>query len=139
MAGERARELPYQQTHIVAKKLTFANMGATVDIGDVPACDVISVRTVKQTDFNSGTTGTITVGVKYSDGTSATAAGLVSAASLLSGVAQGPTLHTFVDNAVSSIAVPATLTATLAQTGTAATAGEADVIVEYVPKNHIKP
>lgn len=129
--GDKAREnvLPKR----LLRKITFADLGTTVDIGELPACVITQVQSVKVTDFNSGTTATIIVGLEYSDGTSASTAALVSSASLTSGVAQGPLTHTFVDNALAIPAVPVRVTATLAQTGTAATAGEAYIVVDWEP------
>lgn len=129
--GVRAREKPYPGP--LLRKITVADLGSTVDIGELPPCVITRVQTIKVTDFNAGTSATIIVGLEYSDGTSASTAALVSAASLTSGVAQGPTTHVFVDNALTIPAVPVRVTATLAQTGTAATTGEAYVLVDFEP------
>lgn len=137
MAGEKARELPYQATHRIVKKLTFSDLGTTVNLGDVPACIVTEVKSVKTVDFNSGTTATVSVGIDYSDATASSTSALVATANLLAAVAQGPTTLSFVDNALSVITVPATLTATLAATGTAATAGETYIVVDYQPLSHL--
>lgn len=129
--GVAAREKPYPGP--LLRKVTFANMGSTVDIGELPPCVIHSVKSIKVTDFNSGTTATLAVGLEYSDGTSASTAALVTGASLASGVAQGPTALSFVDNALAIPTVNVRVTATLAQTGTAATTGEAYVLVDWEP------
>lgn len=136
MAGEKARELPYQVTHRLVKRVTFSDLGNTVVIGSVPACLVTEVKSVKIADFNSGSTATLSVGIDYSDATASSTAALVATANLLAAVAQGPTTHAFVDNALAKIDVASDITATLAQTGTAGTAGDAYVIVDYQPLNH---
>lgn len=129
--GDIAREKVHSGA--LVRKITFSDLGTTVDIGELPPCIIHSVKSVKVTDFNSGSTATIIVGLEYSDGTSASTAALVSSASLTSSVAQGPLAHTFVDNALAIPAVAVRVTATLGATGTAATTGEAYVYVDWEP------
>lgn len=129
--GVTAREKPYPGP--LLRKITFSNLGSTVDIGELPPCVIHSVKSIKLTDFNAGSTATLAVGLEYSDGTSASTAALVTGASLTSGVAQGPTTHSFVDNALAITTVNTRVTATLAATGTAATTGEAYVLVDWEP------
>lgn len=136
--GNSATDVYLPVPNRLVRKFTYTDIGTTIDIGDIPPSIITEIKTVKKTDFNAGTTATIIVGLEYSDGTSASTAALVSAASLTSGVAQGPTTHAFVDNALSIVAVDARLTATLAATGTAATTGEAYVVVDYTPLSQAK-
>lgn len=136
MAGEKARELHTQTTHFHAKKVTYQDTG-TIVIGDVPPCLVTRVYSVKATDFNFGSTSTIDIGVIYSDGTQADQDALVDGANLASATAQGPLALSIVDSARPIITAPATLTATLVTTGTAASTGETTIVVEYVPLSHV--
>ena len=138
MSGEKARELPFQAVHQIARKATFADGAAVMEIGDVPPCIITRIVSVKKTDFNAGTASTLAIGINYSDATTDDPAALVTGANLASAVAQGPTALSFVDNAQSIIAVPATINYTLTLTGTAATAGEMIIVVEFVPLSHVK-
>lgn len=136
--GNSAQDIYLPVPNRLVRKITYADMATTVDVGDVPPCLITEIKTVKDVDFNSGTTATIIIGLEYSDGTSASTAALVSSASLTSSVAQGPTTHAFVDNAATIVDVAARVTATLAQTGTTAGQGEAYVIVDYTPLSQAK-
>lgn len=132
MSGERAR-LPVGLTDgMHYAKVDFTSLGSTVNIGDVPPCLVTEVYVAKTADFNAGSTATISVGIDYSDATSDATAALVSTAGLTSATALGPLEVTQVDGAAWKIDVASTITATLAATGTAATTGEAYVVIKYV-------
>lgn len=109
-----------------AAAMGIANIGADNGVSFAVPMGAIVVRVVALTTtaFNSGTTATVTVG----DGTTT----FVNAQDLLSAgsetVANTPKLYP----------TGGTITATLAETGTAATAGAVYVYVEYVrPGNGI--
>lgn len=134
-----ARELSVQAVHQVAKKFTFADAGAgALEVGQVPASIVTNVIIAKTADFNAGSTSTIDIGIDQLDGTTEDHAdALVDGYDLSSTTGLGPLKPSLVDNADFEISNPAKITATLATTGTAADAGEAYVVVEYIPLSHV--
>lgn len=133
MAGTKARlySAPVVHTHYAV--VDYTNLGSTVNLGDVPPCLITDVYVAKTADFNSGSTATIDIGIDYSDGTTDDPDALVDGADLSSSTALGPLEVTQVDSAAWKIGVNATLTATLAATGTAASAGTAYIAINYVP------
>jgi len=82
------------------------------------------------TAFNAGTTNTLSVGTVGDTGTDIINAQSVSAAGLTQNVA--PT-----GAALGPLAADKQVVASYAQTGTAATAGQAIVIVKYIPNNDL--
>lgn len=124
------------QTHYV--KFNYANMGSTLNIGDVPPCLVTEIYVSKTVDFNSQTTAVLAIGVNYSDSTTDDDDALIDDIDLTSASALGPLEVTQVDSAAWKIAVASTLTLTLAQTGTSATTGEGYAVVHYVPDSMLK-
>lgn len=125
MAGP-ARELHTQQVHYLRKRVNFgdAGIGTGVIMGTLPAgARILGQHVVCAVAFNAGTTNALNVG---------TAAG-------------GTQL--FTDAATAGQRAPATTNLAFAadqdvyvqyaQTGTAATAGQADVVITYVPNNDL--
>lgn len=99
----------------------------TKTIGTVPAgCAILRTYIIVTTAFNNGSTNTMNIG------TSGTAASFASAVALgTAGVITGGTAL-----ATSTLATPAADTAviaTMASTGSAASAGAGIVVVEYLP------
>lgn len=135
--GALARELPYPVVHRHYAKVDFNDIGSTVNIGDVPACLITDIQVAKTADFNSGSTNTIDIGINYSDSTTDDPDALVDGADLSSSTALGPLELTQVDSAAFKIDVASTLTATLAATGTAASAGVAYIVVDYIPDTQL--
>lgn len=135
--GALARELPYPVVHRHYAKVDFNDLGSTLNIGDVPACLVTDIYVAKTADFNAGSTATIDIGINYSDSTTDDPDALVDGADLTSSTALGPLEVTQVDSAAWKIDVPATLTLTLAATGTAASTGVAYVVVDYIPDSQL--
>lgn len=133
MAGEKAREYSAPVVHTHYKEIDFNDLGSTINIGDVPACLITEVYGVKTADFNSGSTATIDIGINYSDDTTDDPDALVDGADLSASTALGPLELAQVDSGAWKINVPATLTATLAATGTAATTGAGYIVINYVP------
>jgi hypothetical protein len=121
----------------VSANVKFGAIGSTVRLGQVPACDIAAAYRMKKAHFNAASTATISIGVEYSDGTSNSTSELVAATDMTSGTGLGTLAFSLVAGVKTRIAAPATITATLVATGTAATTGEADVIVEYWPLAHI--
>jgi len=125
--GSKAREFASQQVHYLRKGITFSDSGSAVDIGVIPAGSLIlkPLSGVQvETAFNAGTTNTIDVGT--------------SADPNLYGTALAATAVAFVplDEAVGmTVSADTTMTVTYNQTGTAASAGAAEVVIAYIPDN----
>lgn len=113
------------------KQVNFAADGTTTTIGTKPANTYVkSINIIVSTAFNAATTNTISVGVsgtatKYAGATSVAAVGLVAGAN---GTSSGT-----LTNGKGLSTAEETLIATFNQSGTAATAGKALVVVELVP------
>lgn len=123
-----ARQFHSQQTHYLRKTITFANNGAAVEVGVIPAGALIlkpssGVHVV--TVFNAGTNNFLDVGTSADDD--------------LFGTDLSLTTTTFValDEAVGGyrVAADTIITATVGLTGAAATTGEAEVVISYIPDN----
>jgi hypothetical protein len=126
--GQPARQFHTQQVHYLRKTVVFGNAGVVQTVGVLPAGALIlkpisGVHVV--TAFNSGTNKQIDIGTTADDDLFGTDLSLAAA--------------TFVplDEAVGGYRVDAvtTITATLDLTGTAASAGEAEIIIAYIPDN----
>jgi hypothetical protein len=124
-----ARLFHVQQTTYLQTLMNYNDADASTGrlLGYVPAgATIVRIYTVISTAFNAGTTNTLSVG-KTATGTdyvNATAAGS----------ATGPTAAT-VTAANTVPAADQAIYASYTQSGTAASAGVARVIVEYVPNN----
>jgi len=123
------RKFHTQQSHYMTTLINYSDADASTGrlLGYLPPNSVlVRIYTVIQTAFNAGTTNTLSVG-KTATGTdyvSGTAAGSVTAptaATLTAANCYNPTTG---DQAIY---------ASYAQSGTAASAGVALVVVEYVP------
>lgn len=116
-----------------SKQVTFAADGTETVIGTLPAnSQIVEIYVDVTTAFDAGTTNTLDLGDgttadKYAD---ALALGSVARVLASSDVSQ---LTNLVDIGTSDVA----LTATYNQSGTAATAGVAQVTVLYVPNNNL--
>lgn len=119
-----ARVLPYQAVHYIEATITYADSSA-VTIGTLPAgAHIIKPISGLQvnTAFNAGTTNVIDIGTTGDDDYYAT------------DLAGGTVAFVPFDEAVTQkLTVNTTFTATYAQTGTAASAGSARVIICYIP------
>jgi hypothetical protein len=118
-----ARVLPYQAIHYIEATLTF-NSGV-VTIGTLPAgahiVKPISGAAVNVA-FNAGTNNHIDIGTTANDDLFAT------------DLAGGTIAFVPFDEAVTQIVTEdTTFTATYAQTGTAASAGSARIVISYIP------
>jgi hypothetical protein len=123
------RKYHTQQSHYMTTLINYNDADASTGrlLGYLPPGSVLlRIYTVIQTAFNAGTTNTLSVGktLTGTDYVSATAAGS----------ATGPTAATV---SAANTYIPTTgdqaVYASYAQSGTAATAGVALVVVEYVP------
>ena len=116
-----------------SKEVTFAADGTETVIGTLPAnSQIIDINVDVSTAFNAGTTSTMDLGdgttaAKYADNLDVSSAGRVRAISDVSQIGE------LVNIGTSDVA----LTATFNQSGTAASAGVAQVTVVYVPNNNL--
>ncbi len=121
--GTTARTLYTNQTHYLRETVTYNGPG-TVPLGFLPAgATVVSSGAAVQTAFNAATTNTIAIGINgdindYGSALDVSAQGV-----------KGGDLSSS-NNAV--LTADTEVFATLAMTGTAATAGSAEVFVEYL-------
>ena len=122
-AATAARQTHLQVPHSIRKTITFET-AADTEIGTLPAGAVIDPAlssVLIKTAFNAATTNTIDVGTAADDNLYATALAAGS-------VARVPFDEFTASNVLSA---DTTLTVTYDQSGTAATAGEAEVVVVY--------
>ena len=118
-----ARVLPYQAVHYIENTLTFDS--GVVTIGTLPAGAVI-LRAISGAQvnvaFNAASTNVIDIGTTANDDLFAT------------DLAGGTIAFVRFDEAVTQLlAADTTFTATYAQSGTAATAGSARIVISYIP------
>ncbi len=118
------RILHSQQSHYFRKRVNYndAGIAAGVFVGTLPAGALLTRLTVRvNTAFNAGTTNALNAG------TSALGTQLFTDVATLG--ARFPTVPNL------SFATDTDFYVSYAQTGTAATAGQADIAVEYIPNN----
>lgn len=127
-AGSTARRYHTSQVHYLLKKIQYSGgASAVVTVGKVPAgAVVINAGVVVATAFNAGTSNVLDIGTATDDDGFATdlalgTIGRIAADELATSNDLGPFVA---DTAI---------TATLALSGTAATAGEGWVYVEFLP------
>lgn len=121
-----ARDDNTQNIHYLRKDITFADMGKLLTIGTIPAgaqilkpISGVQVRAV----FNSATTTVLDIGTTADGDLFATDLDVKTAVAFVP-----------VDEAVSfAVTGDTTITAQLAETGTAATAGTATIVIAYLP------
>lgn len=117
-----ARVLHMQQTHFFRKRVNYndAGIAAGVHFGTMPAGAMITRSSVRvNTAFNAGTTNALNVGT--------TAGGTQIFTDAATAGARFPTVPNI------SFAVDTDLFVQYAQTGTVASAGQADIGIEYLP------
>jgi hypothetical protein len=126
-----ARSSGDQTTNYLRAPITYTS-GATsvVKVGTLPAgCVVLRSYVIITTAFNAGTANAATIGI------SGAAAAYGTAATILLGtvgvIVGSPTAGSTATATAPSVDTPVILT--MAQTGTAATAGAGFVVVEYCP------
>lgn len=118
-----ARLLHEQQVHFFRKRINYndAQIGTGVYFGTLPAGAMLTNIAVRcNTAFNAGTTNAINVG------TAAGGTQIVNGDAATAG-ARFPTVPNI------SFATDTDLFVQYAQTGTAATQGQADIVIAYVP------
>lgn len=112
--------------HCLRKKIVYGDNGVAKTVGVIPAGAIINRAAsgfLVKTAFNAGTSNVLDIGISSDDDLYAT------------DLAAGTATFVPVDEAVGSFHVTSetTITATLALSGTAATAGEGYVVIWYSP------
>jgi hypothetical protein len=119
-----SRLLHTQQTHYFRKRVNYndAGIAAGVLMGTLPAGAILMALMVRvNVAFNAGTTNALNLGT--------TAGGTQVFTDVATAGARAPAVPNL------SFATDTDLFVSYAQTGGAATAGQADVVVTYVPNN----
>lgn len=122
--GNTARRLQEQQVTYLRRTVTFADNGVARTLGIIPAGAVI-VKPISGASvnvaFNAGTSNTINIGTSADDDFYGTL------------LAAGSIAFVPLDEAVTmAVASDTTITATVVLSGTAASAGSADIVIAYV-------
>lgn len=125
--GTTAREYPFQMVHYLRKGFTYADDGSTLTVGTLPAgAQIIKPMSgvAVNVAFNAGSTNVLDIGT-------AATADLYATDLALGTIAFVP-----LDEAVSmTVAAATTITAAVDLTGTAASAGQGEIIICYVLDN----
>src|SRR4051812_13971758 len=130
--GSTARQLPYQVVHTLRIKVNFNDAGIATGVAKqwLPKGAVItSTSVVVGTAFNAATTNVLTVGTNagiYDN--------IVGAADVTEGSAPAITNATKpAGTALGPLAADSRVFVMYTQSGTAATAGQATILIHYVP------
>lgn len=126
-----ARKGEWQCTHSIRRRIAFSDTNSAsvgLEVGVIPAGSFVHAVIVNiETAFNAATTNVITVGTTASVAGLAQNAGVAAGvAGLKSGLLGSPQLN-------GNTATDMQVMVFYSQTGTAATAGVADVIVSFYP------
>lgn len=129
-----ARQYHQQMVHYLRKTITFADDGNEIVIGRIPAGSVI-VKPISgvmvHTVFNAGSTNVLDIGANGGD-----SGALDDPDYWATDLALGTVGYIPIDEAVTNrVAYDTIITASVDLTGTAATTGEAEVIICYIPDN----
>jgi autotransporter adhesin len=124
-AGTVARQFHTQQIHFLRKSIVFGDNGVALTVGVIPAGSIIlkaASGVHVNVAFNAGTTNTLNVGTSADDDLYGTL------------LALGTTTFVALDEAVTYlVAADTTITTTVVLTGTAATTGQGEVYIAYIP------
>ena len=129
--GSTARQLPYQVVHTLRIKVNYNDAGIASGVGKqwLPKGAIVTSTSVHvATAFNAGTTNVLTVGTNASAYNNIVAGADVDETAVAITNAIKPT-----GAALGPLAADARVFVTFTQTGTAATAGSAIVLIHYVP------
>ena len=132
-AATTARQLATQQVHYLRCGITFADNGVAKIVGIIPAgAQIINLTSgvyIREA-FNAGTSNVLDIGTSADDDLYAT------------DLALGTKAFVAIDEAATAtnvnawyVTVDTTITATVALSGTAATTGAAEVIINYIVDN----
>lgn len=132
-AATSARQLATQQIHYLRCGITFADNGIAKIVGTVPAnsqiINVISGVFVREV-FNAGTSNVLDIGTTADDDLYATDLALGAKAFVtLDELATATNVNAWY------VTVDTTFTTTPALSGTAATTGQAEVVIAFIPDN----
>ncbi len=127
IAGSTARDYNMQVVHYLRKGFTFADDGSVLTVGTLPAGAQI-IRPMSgvavNVAFNAGSTNVLDIGIGSNDDLYGT------------DLAWGTIAFVPLDEAVSmTVAADTVITATVDLTGTAATAGQGEIVICYIPDN----
>ena len=126
-AGSDARQFHTQQVHYLRKSITYADDGVEVEIGKLPAgATILKPLSGVNVDvaFDAGSTNVLDIGTDANDDLYGT------------DLALGSIAFVPLDEAVAmTVSSETTITATVALTGTAATAGSGEVVICYAADN----
>lgn len=128
-AGSAARNYGKQMVHYLRKGFTYADDGTTLTIGTIPAGALVlkplsGVAVI--TAFNAGSTNVLDIGPSTDSGTDLWATDL----------ALGTIGFVPLDEAVSlRVSSDTIVQAAVDLTGTAATAGDGEIVIAYLPDN----
>lgn len=131
--GAPARQYHTQQVHYLRFSPAYNSNGiaAGVQIGTLPAgAQIVDITANVTTAFNAGTTNVATVGTTATGGEIASSTDIGAGTAGFKRITTGCTL---------SFAADTPVYASFSQTGTAATAGKANIVVAFVPNNDPQP
>lgn len=128
-AATTARQYHQQMIHYLRRGITYLDDGTTVTVGTIPAGSLI-VKPISgvavTTVFNAGTTNVLDIGPSTDASTDLWATDLA-----LGAVGFAP-----LDEAITNLVTVDTIVqAAVDLTGTAATAGAAEIVIAYIPDN----
>lgn len=127
-AGSTARNNYNQQIHYLRRSITFADNGATVDIGTIPAGALI-IKPISgvmvNVAFNGGATNTLDIGPSTDSGTDLWATLLALGTIGFIPIDEVVTLKVSVDTLVQAKVVSTA----------AASAGQGDIVIAFLPNN----
>ena len=129
-AGTVARQYHTAQIHYLRKDITIADAATTVTVGVIPAGSIIleAISGVYvSVVFNAGTNNRLDIGVSTDSGTN-------NFATLLTLLGIGM-IELDEVAATLKVASDSTIQAYVDVTGTAATTGEASILIAYIPPN----
>lgn len=123
--GSDARQFHTQQIHFLRKSFAFGDNGVALTVGKLPAgATILKPLSGINVDvaFDAGTSNTVNIGTSADDNLYGTL------------LAAGTIAFVPLDEAVAmTVSAETTITATVVLTGTAATAGNGEVVIAYVP------
>jgi hypothetical protein len=129
-----ARQYHQQMIHYLRKTITYADDGTEVTIGRIPAGSVILKPisgVMVHTAFNAASTNVLDIGAN-----GGSSGALDDDDYWATNLALGTTTFVPLDeNVTNRVAYNTIITASVDLTGTAATTGEAEVIIAYIPDN----
>ncbi len=132
MAQPNPRQFHTQQVHYLRKKVNYndANIGTGVIMGTVPAgSQITDIGINVQTAFNAATTNNLLLGTAAAGNQIATTTDSAAGSTGFKRVTTGAALAPF--------AADTDVFVTYTQTGAAATAGVAHIVISYVPNNDL--